>query len=122
MGGVFGMSGLNVSADFEATLDQDAVAGVAQKTLGPYSKSKAEKILEISQGLVQVLSGALQASGHVATVEVALIAETSYQIVYDAPTTDQSKWKSYAIFVEEGTSKMSAQPYLRPSIDQASTE
>jgi HK97 gp10 family phage protein len=116
------MSGLNVTADFESSLDQEAVAGVAQKTLGPYSKEKAEKILEISQGLVPVATGTLQASGHVATVDVALIAETNYQIVYDAPTTDQSKWKSYAIFVEMGTVKMSAQPYLRPAIDQASTE
>ena len=113
------MGGFNVTADMETTLDQDAAMGVAQKTLGPYTEEKANQILDISQGMVPVLTGALKASGHVDTVDVAIIAEVSYQVVYDAPTADQSKWESYAIFPEEGTSKMSAEPYLRPAIDAA---
>ena len=105
-----------------ATIDEDAAMGVAQKTLGPFAKEKAERILEISQGLVPVDTGALKASGHVDTVDVALIAEVNYQVVYDAPTADQSKWQSYAVFLEKGTSKMSAQPYLVPAIEQAAGE
>jgi len=114
--------GFNVTADMDAAIDEDAAMGVAQKTLGPYSKKKAERILEISQGIVPVDTGALKESGHVDTVDVAIIAEVSYQVVYNAPTKDQTTWKSYALFLEKGTSKMSAQPYLVPAIEQAKSE
>ena len=117
-------SGWGVTADFEASIDENAAAGVARKTMGPYSKSKAEKILSISQDLVPVgETGNLKASGHIREA-VELSSEGAWQIIYDVPIPDDKggKWASYAVFLEMGTSKMSAQPYLRPAIDQASTE
>jgi HK97 gp10 family phage protein len=115
-------SGWGVTADFEASIDEDAAAGVAQKTLGPYSKSKAEKILEISQDLVPVDTGDLKASGHIREA-VELSTEGGWQIIYDVPVKGKpGKWASYAIFPEMGTVNMSAEPYLRPAIDQAATD
>jgi len=115
-------SGWSVTADFEGGIDETAAAGFAQKTMGAYSKKKAERILEISQDLVPVLSGDLKASGHIREA-VEISSEGAWQIIYDVPTKDgNSKWASYAIFPEMGTSRMAAEPYLRPSIDQAASE
>lgn len=61
-----------------------------------------EKIFADSQRLVPVLTGTLQISGnHDHTF-------LRSEIGYNTP---------YAQFVEEGTSKQKAQPYLRPAID-----
>lgn len=61
-----------------------------------------EQIFGLSQQIVPVLTGRLQLSGsHNHTF---LRSEIGYN-------TD------YALFVEEGTSKMSPQPYLRPAVE-----
>jgi HK97 gp10 family phage protein len=83
----------------------------------PFCREKAQEIYEASQDLVPVDTGALKESGHIEEVGSA-VGEGLWYVVYDAPTKDQSKWKSYAIFLELGTSKMSAQPYLRPAMEQ----
>jgi HK97 gp10 family phage protein len=67
----------------------------------------AEVFLTHAQTLCPVDTGALRDSGH-------LVPETDdVQIVFDA---------IYASYVEYGTWKMEAQPYLRPAMDEAETE
>ena len=108
------MGGINISSNFSSTLDTVEVNTIGAKACGAMLKEKADALLDASQGLVPVDTGALKASGHVNEVEEGV----HYQVIYDAPIDDpNSKWGSYALFLELGTSKMSAQPYLRPSID-----
>ena len=107
---------MNFSATFSGNIDGTIAAEVARPGLVNKCKEKANRILEAAKDNAPVDTGALRDSGHIEEEEVALIAEVSYKIIFDAPTTDQSKWTSYARFVEEGTSKMDAQPYLRPAI------
>lgn len=60
-------------------------------------------IFAASQDLCPVDTGFLKASGGIQ------ITPDDVEIVYDAP---------YASFVEFGTYKMAAQPYLRPAFDE----
>jgi HK97 gp10 family phage protein len=61
----------------------------------------ASIILEDSQVLVPVDKGDLKNSGHIEDTN-------GVRVVYDS---------DHALFVEMGTYKMEAQPYLRPAID-----
>lgn len=60
-----------------------------------------------SQNDVPVLSGALKASGAIT------VGDLQGSVSYGDDTVD------YAVFVEEGTSRMSAQPYLFPNFVSA---
>lgn len=62
----------------------------------------AERIFALSQSLVPVDTGRLQISG-------------SHTHTFLSSTVGY--YTNYAEFVEYGTSKMGAQPYLRPAID-----
>lgn len=61
----------------------------------------ASIILEDSQALVPVDTGELKNSGHIDDTN-------GVRVIYDA---------GHAMFVEFGTYKMNAQPYIRPAID-----
>ena len=64
----------------------------------------AQVILEYAQNLCPVDTGTLRASGHLE------MKADDVEIVFDAP---------YASYVEFGTYKMEAQPFLRPAFDDA---
>ena len=112
------MGGFSYSMDLESDIDEGAAMQiVSEQMFDPFCREKAQQVYDISQELVAVDTGALKESGHIEEVGSA-VGEGIWYVVYDAPTKDQSKWKSYAIFLELGTSKMSAQPYLRPAMEQ----
>jgi HK97 gp10 family phage protein len=100
--------GINFSATYKGSIDGDAVMAIAKKKAGPKMKEKAERILDAAKDNAPVDTGALRDSGHVEE------KNEEYLIVFDAPVLSGDG--SYARYVEEGTSKMDAQPYLRPAI------
>lgn len=104
------MGGINFSATYSHTIDNEAVMELAKKKGGPVVKEKAERVCELAQSNAPVDTGALQESGHVVEAEKDVV----YEVVFDATGPDGGD--SYARWVEEGTSKMTAQPYLRPAI------
>jgi HK97 gp10 family phage protein len=65
-------------------------------------EDNAEAIFALSQSLVPVETGRLQISG--SHEHIFLASRVGYHT-------------NYAAFVEFGTSKMAAQPYLRPAVD-----
>jgi HK97 gp10 family phage protein len=67
----------------------------------------AQVILEYAQDLCPVDTGFLRDSGHLVP------EESDVSIVFDA---------EYASYVEFGTSRMEAQPFLRPALDEAQDE
>jgi len=83
---------------------------IARKKGGPKVREKAERVCAIAKDNAPVDTGALQESGHVEEV----VPDEVYNVVFDA--TGEGSEDSYARWVEEGTSKMDAQPYLRPAI------
>ena len=103
------MGGMNFSAVFTNDVDGAAALEIARTKMGPKMEEKAYKIKDTAQDNAPVLTGALRDSGHVEKED-----EITYLIIFDAPVLDGSG--SYARYVEEGTSKMDAQPYLRPAI------
>lgn len=68
----------------------------------------SEHVLQQSQVIVPILTGALHASGNT-TLEQSSEGPCGY-VNYDEP---------YAGYVEFGTSRMEPQPYLRPALDAA---
>jgi HK97 gp10 family phage protein len=77
------------------------------KTLQDLETKSAEMamasiVLEDSQALVPVRTGELKDSGHIEDTD-------GVNVIYDA---------EHAVFVEFGTYKMAAQPYLRPAMDE----
>ena len=103
------MGGMNFSAVFTNDVDGAAALEIARTKMGPKMEEKANKILAAAKDNAPVDTGALRDSGHVEKED-----EITYLIVFDAPVLSGSG--SYARYVEEGTSKMDAQPYLRPAI------
>ena len=87
------------TSKFEAQLNSIADLNVIMPT-----KEGAQVILDKSQELVPVRTGNLKNSGEV------IEQSEGYAVQY---TTN------YAAPVEFGTSKMAAQPYLRPAIDES---
>jgi HK97 gp10 family phage protein len=90
-----GIQGLDrLTAQLYAIADADYVPALA--------KGVEQEILPEMRALTPVDTGNLRDSEHVEVTEnsVTLVAGTDY-----------------ALFVEFGTSKMSAQPYMRPAID-----
>lgn len=79
------------------------IADVSPENLLP----GVQVIFDESQRLVPVKTGDLKRSGHIDQ------SGEDVQIVYD---------KDYAPFVEYGTSKMAAQPFLRPAIEGKQSE
>lgn len=67
-------------------------------------------VYSLSQDLVPVDTGDLKASGRVQSVS------GGYKLIYDAKN---SSGISYAGFVEYGTSRTRAQPYLTPAAEAA---
>jgi HK97 gp10 family phage protein len=104
------MAGMDFSAKFSHTIDNEAVMEIAKKKGGPVVKEKAYRVLEVASSNAPVLTGNLRDSGHVVEKEEGVV----YEVVFDAKGDDGGD--SYARWVEEGTSKMDAQPYLRPAI------
>jgi len=104
------MSGINLSATFKSSINNEAIMEMVKKKGGPAVKAKAEKVCAVASDNAPVLSGALRDSGHVVEKEKDVV----YEIVFDAKSEGSDE--SYARWVEEGTSKMDAQPYLRPAI------
>jgi len=104
------MSGINFSATYKSSIDNEAIMELAKKKGGPVVKEKAERVCQVASDNAPVLSGALRDSGHVVEKEKDVV----YEIVFDAKAEGSDD--SYARWVEEGTSKMDAQPYLRPAI------
>jgi HK97 gp10 family phage protein len=102
--------GIDVSAKFSHTIDNKAVMELVKQKGGPAVKEKAERVCELAKSNAPVLSGDLRDSGHVEEKEKDVV----YEVVFDAGKDKNGK--SYARWVEEGTSKMTAQPYLRPAI------
>jgi HK97 gp10 family phage protein len=102
--------GIDVSAKFSHTIDNKAVMELIKEKGGPAVKEKAERVCELAKSNAPVLTGNLRDSGHVEEKEKGVV----YEIVFDATGDDGGD--SYARWVEEGTSKMDAQPYLRPAI------
>lgn len=72
-------------------------------------KKFADKVLSTSQGMVPVDTGALKASGYAISTESGKSAEIGYTV-------------EYAGYVEYGTYKMDAQPYLGPAFQAHSGE
>ena len=103
------MGDMNFSATFSGEIDGSAALEIARTKMGPAMEEKANKILEAAKDNAPVDTGALRDSGHIEKED-----EITYLIVFDAPVLDGQG--SYARYVEEGTSKMDAQPYLRPAI------
>ena len=103
------MGDMNFSATFSGEIDGSAELEIARTKMGPAMEEKANKILEAAKDNAPVDTGALRDSGHIEKED-----EITYLIVFDAPVLDGQG--SYARYVEEGTSKMDAQPYLRPAI------
>lgn len=68
--------------------------------------ARARAVLADSQRRVPVDTGDLKASGHIEILHS--INPTRLQVVYDMP---------YAGFIEYGTVKMDAQPYLTPALE-----
>lgn len=68
----------------------------------------AEFVLFESQRLVPILTGALQRSGN-----------TSLEQMPEGPCAYVNYDEFYAGYVEFGTSRQEAQPYLRPALDGA---
>ena len=104
------MSGINFSASYKSSIDNEAIMELMKKKGGPAVKAKVEKVCQVAKDNAPVDTGALQESGHVVEKEKDVV----YEIVFDAKSEGSSD--SYARWVEEGTSKMDAQPYLRPAI------
>jgi HK97 gp10 family phage protein len=67
----------------------------------------ADRIVDTAQGLVPVDTGALRDS-----IRAEPVAPTHWQVIAGGGDVD------YAIFVEYGTSKMAAQPFLTPASRQ----
>jgi HK97 gp10 family phage protein len=83
----------------------------------------AQKILDIAQGNAPVRSGDLRDSGYVKTNKRSTYkAKKGHNKEREAPegTALAGFAMFYAHMVERGTSKMAAQPYLRPAVDSAS--
>ena len=104
------MSGIDFKATYKFNIDGAAAMEIAKKKAGPAVKAKAERVCELAKSNAPVDTGALRDSGHVEEKE----KDTIYEVVFDAPVLSGDG--SYARYVEEGTSKMTAQPYLRPAI------
>jgi HK97 gp10 family phage protein len=103
------MDGIGISSTYTNDVDGAAVLEIARKKMGPKMEEMANKILAAAKDNAPVDTGELRDSGHVEQKD-----EITYDIVFDAPVLNGSG--SYARYVEEGTSKMDAQPYLRPAI------
>jgi HK97 gp10 family phage protein len=69
-------------------------------------QSVSERVLAAAQAIVPVDTGALRDSGYLNAVEGG------------DPSMDVGFSKDYAPFLEFGTHKMQAQPYLRPALDE----
>ena len=94
---------MNITADLESDIDGTAATQlVSQEMFDPFCREKAQEIYEASQDLVPVDTGALKESGHIEEVGSA-VGEGLWYVVYDAPTKDQSKWKSYACVLGAST-------------------
>lgn len=76
-----------------------ATAAVAQTS---------EHVLQQAQVIVPIDTGALYASG-----------KTSLEQLPEGPAEEVAFEKEYAAYVEFGTSRQRAQPYLRPALDAA---
>ena len=103
------MGGMSFSSTYTNDVDGAAALEIARKKMGPKMEEKANKILDAAKDNAPVDTGALRDSGHVEKKD-----EITYLIIFDAPVLNGTG--SYARYVEEGTSKMDAQPYLRPAI------
>jgi HK97 gp10 family phage protein len=103
-------SGIDFSAVSKTNIDNDAIMEIGRKKAGTMMKEKAERILDAAKDNAPVDTGALRDSGHIDEKE----GGQYYEIIFDAPVLSGDG--SYARYVEEGTSKMDAQPYLRPAI------
>jgi len=79
------------------------IKGAVRKGVVKVVNETAEEVLSIAQQLAPEDTGELRASGHLEPKNNNEIQ----QVVFDAP---------HARFVEFGTSKMGAQPFLRPAI------
>lgn len=90
----FVWNGANLAAQLEAAIEQGM-------------EEQAEAMKQAAQGFAPVRTGALRDS-ITATVES---IPNGARIVLAAGVP-------YAIFVEQGTSRMSAQPFIRPAVDQ----
>jgi HK97 gp10 family phage protein len=102
--------GIDFSSTYKFNVDGSAAMEIARAKMGAKMKEKAERILDAAKDNAPVDTGALRDSGHIEEEKENLV----YQIIFDAPVLNGSG--SYARYVEEGTSKMDAQSYLRPAI------
>lgn len=89
-------------------------------------QASADRVLAVSQVEVPVDKGDLKDSGHVEP-DVVSLNEMSFNVVYgDGSSTstiytyDDMDANGYAWFVELGTVKMAAQPYLGPAFEEES--
>lgn len=80
----------------QAAIDELVVKGIEE------TRKVGQDISETAKNLCPVKSGKLAASIHVAETE------QGADVIADAP---------YALFVEMGTSKSRARPFLRPALD-----
>lgn len=83
-----------------------AVIRVIETQAGEVGKDVADGIKDAAQRFVPVLSGALRSSIHVSG------GGDNYQITADS--REGGAPRAYAGYVEYGTSKMHAQPYMMP--------
>ena len=104
-------NGIDFSAAFTSNIDNDAIMEIGRKKAGTMMKEKAELILDAAKDNAPVDTGALRDSGHIDEKD----GGQWYEIIFDAPVLN-GDGTSYASWVENGTSKMDAQPYLRPAI------
>lgn len=98
---------LSATSSFQAGDIASLVARISTAATEGARKT-AETVLFLSQVAVPIRTGALQRSGNIEVVETP--EQSTAYVNYDEP---------YAGFVEFGTYRMSAQPYLRPSLDGA---
>jgi len=98
-----------MSATFKVTLDTAALDAIA-RSVGQSARSVVESMandaLERSQAIVPVRTGWLKATGAVGMPDNTARAIIAYEA-------------EYAAYVELGTYKMAARPYLLPSVQTA---
>jgi phage protein, HK97 gp10 family len=106
------MGVFDIITKFTTKIDGQLALKLMAGKLEDNLKERADRVCEVAKENAPVDTGALQDSGHVDKV-----SDKEYHVVFDAQKADESG--SYALYVEEGTSKMAAQPFLRPALDAA---
>jgi len=87
--------------------DAGAILNLVNEGVSEGLDDWAGRVLSSALAIVPVRTGELRDSGHIEAEDAGNVQ--SRAVVFDAP---------HAVFVEFGTVKMAAQPFLRPALDE----